>query len=77
MWGDQGVVPFRKDFLDMLKKVALGKVYLLIWYIMYIHLLLFRFDASPKKIFVIYHCHNLFVCLVAMVFKLNNVNIQS
>ena len=34
-------------------------------------MLFFRFDASTKKLFLSGHYHVLFVCLVAMVFKVN------
>ena len=36
----------------------------------------FRFDASPKKLFVSCYYHVLFVCLAPMVFKVNIANIQ-
>ena len=36
----------------------------------------FRFGASPKKLFVSFHYHVLFVCLDPMVFKVNTANIQ-
>ena len=47
---------------------------------MYIHIhiymLFFRFDASPKRLFVSCHYHVLFSCLAPMVFKVNTANIQ-
>ena len=36
----------------------------------------FRFDASPKKLFVSSNYHVLFVCQTPMVCKVNNKNIQ-
>ena len=40
------------------------------------YMLLFRFDASPKKLFVSCHYDVPFVCLVAMILMLNTANIQ-
>ena len=41
-------------------------------------MLFFRFNASPKKLFVCYYYHILFVSLTAtaMIFKVNTANIQ-
>ena len=36
----------------------------------------FRFDAGPKKLFVSFNYHVLFVCLAPVVFKVNNADIQ-
>ena len=54
---------------------TLEKFYLLIWHILYI-CCFFRFDASPKKLFVSCIYHILFVCLALMVFKVNTENTQ-
>ena len=35
----------------------------------------FRFDASPKKLFVSCHYYFLFVCLALVVLKVNTANI--
>ena len=37
---------------------------------------LFRFDVSPKKLFVSCNYHVLFLCQIPMVFKVNDANIQ-
>ena len=55
--------------------VTLENFYLLIWYILYI-CCFFRFDASPKKLFVSCIYHILFVCLAPMVSEVNTENIQ-
>ena len=55
--------------------VTLENFYLLIWYILYI-CCFFRFDASPKKLFVTCMYHILFVCLAPMVSEVNTENIQ-
>ena len=47
-------------------------IYIYILYICYF----FRFDASPKELFVSCHYYVLFVCLAPVVFKVNTANIQ-
>ena len=53
------------------KTVSLENFYWLIWYLLCIRVCFFRFDASPKKLFVSCHYQVLLVCLVAMVYTFN------
>ena len=53
-----------------------GTYYLYNLYIYIYICCFFRFDVSPKALFVSCNYHVLFVCLAPMVFKVNTANIQ-
>ena len=72
-------LPLHNEGLNVAKQLySLENLHYLIWYVLYIYIYIsfFRFDTSPKELFVSYHYHILFACLTAMVFKVNSANVQ-
>ena len=72
-------LPLHNEGLNVAKQLySLENLHYLVWYVLYIYIYIsfFRFDTSPKELFVSYHYHILFACLTAMVFKVNSANIQ-
>ena len=78
MWEDREAAHVRKD---MLKNQIWQKSYIgdlsqgALAHTVYI-CCIFRFDASPKKLFVTCNYYVLFLYLAAMVFKVNSLSIQ-
>ena len=58
--------------------ISLENIYWLIWYMLYLYMLLIRFDASPKMLFVSFHYHVLFCFFreAAMLFQVNAAKIR-
>ena len=89
MWEDQGAVHVRigKTCWRQLTltcwrdkwKNSSENLYWLIWYILYLYILSFRFDASTKKLFGSFYCHVVFFvsCLAdGVLVQVNTANIQ-
>ena len=79
--GDRVAVHVRKDSGETVSTsidlIWLGTYCIYIYIYIYIYICyFFRFDASPKKLFVSCHYYVLFVCLAPVVFKVNTANIQ-